>query len=70
MATKGKRVTAAKVKSAVKGGRTAKRRKPLESAKRTREGGQRPLGEGPAVHRGRVAGINCFEGDHSPLDCG
>ena len=36
MATKGKRVTAAKVKSAVKGGRTAKRRKPLESAKRTR----------------------------------
>lgn len=39
MATKGKRVTAAKVKSAVKGGRTAKRRKPLESGKRTKDGG-------------------------------
>lgn len=36
---KGKRVTAAKVKSAVDGGRKTKRKKPLVSGKRTRDGG-------------------------------
>lgn len=39
MATKGKRVTATKVKKAVAGGRTTKRKKPLVSGTRTRDGG-------------------------------
>ncbi len=39
MPTKGKRVTAAKVKTAVKGGKATKRRKPLVSGTRTKDGG-------------------------------